>query len=303
MEKSILKQTISRKTVNDAAPQLPLVSIGLPVFNEANFIEESVNSLLRQDYQNIEIIISDNFSNDGTDLIINNLCNNDTRVTFNRFNSNRGANANFKYVYEKSKGTYFMWASGHDIWSPNLISECVKKLQLNPQAVLAFATPHAIDSNNITTNFNTGWTDTRGLGYISRFNAILWGSMNPILGVIRREALPSSLEKYYAGVGADLVLLLELVLKGDFIHTNNTKFYRRQPRETETYSQKLNRYKRSEVGIINSRFMKVFPLLRLPYEIINVVFKADIFWYTRISILLILLPSFPIRYISGRCSK
>ena len=45
---------------------LPLVSIGMPVCNEGRFIKESLDALVHQDYTNIELIISDNASNDDT---------------------------------------------------------------------------------------------------------------------------------------------------------------------------------------------------------------------------------------------
>ena len=50
---------------------LPLVSIGLPCYNEEKFLEQTLNSLLELDYENIEIIISDNASTDSTPTVCN----------------------------------------------------------------------------------------------------------------------------------------------------------------------------------------------------------------------------------------
>ena len=280
---------------------LPLVSIGLPVYNESEFIEQSLLALLNQDYPNLEIIISDNGSNDGTNEIIEKLCSNDARVLFHCFDENQGVHANFNHVLKRATGKYFMWASGHDYWSSNLVSECVRLLEIYPEATIAFGTTEWIDVQGNRLEQQTGWTDTRGLDPAGKFISILWGSMNPILGVIRKDALPD-MDTFYKGVGADLSLLLTLILKGDFIHAQIAKFTRRQPRAKEAYSQKLARYRRHDFRISNSVISRMFPLLQLPYEIVKVVIKAELKWSTKLAILIILIPVFPVRYIVGRKS-
>jgi len=280
-------------------PEEPKVSIGLLVYNEASYIELSIRSLLAIEYENLEIIISDNGSNDGTTEIINNLIQDDNRVHFHRFDSNLGVYKNFLYVAGHATGKYFMMASGHDLWSINLITECSGLLETNPEAMIAFATPNVIDENGHMMINTMGWTDTSGLDIVGRFVSVLWGNMNPVLGLIRREAMPN-LDTYYNSVGADLVFLLEMTLKGNFVHAYRADFYRRQPRDTEKYSQKLDRYKSEEVGMVNSFFLRLFPLFRLPYEILKVVIKSKTKLSIKLALILILIPTFPIRYIMGR---
>jgi len=88
------------------------MSIGIPVCNEDRFLEETLRSLLSQDYGNMEIIISDNASTDRTEEICREFSARDMRISYYRFKDNQGAIANFRRVLEVARGKYFMWAAG-----------------------------------------------------------------------------------------------------------------------------------------------------------------------------------------------
>ncbi len=281
---------------------LPLVSIGMPVYNEAEFIEKSLRSILAQDYPSLEIIISDNGSMDATAEICQRIAGEDPRVIFHRYAVNQGVNANFHYVFHKARGAFFMWASGHDLWERDVISKCVESLQANPAAVLAFATPEWIDREGNSLGVRTGWTDTRGLGVCGRFMTVLWGSMNPLLGLIRVSCMPD-LERSYTRAGADLVMLLEMVLKGDFIHVPGTKWWRRDFRGNEKYAEKLKRFGGSGFKISNSVLSRLFPLFGLPFAVFGVVFKARIGILSKFAIAFMLLTALPVRYVTGKYAR
>src|SRR5215813_5507947 len=85
----------------------PLVSIGLPVYNEERFLRETIESLLAQDFQDFELIISDNASSDGTEKICREFVVLDRRVRYERSEANRGAFVNFDRVFELASGKYF----------------------------------------------------------------------------------------------------------------------------------------------------------------------------------------------------
>lgn len=112
---------------------LPLVSIGLPVFNGEKYLKESLLSLLKQDYTNIELIISDNASSDKTFSICQKYAKKNKRILYFRQKYNIGAHNNFHYVLTKAKGKYFMWASHDDLWDKNYIKKLVKTLEIHPE--------------------------------------------------------------------------------------------------------------------------------------------------------------------------
>ncbi|WP_369688326.1 glycosyltransferase family 2 protein [Desulfatitalea tepidiphila] len=86
------------------------MTIGLPVYNGAEFLHQASEALLAQDYRNFELIISDNASIDGTELICNELSARDSRISFCRNKTNFVPSANFRRVYDLARGQYFMWA-------------------------------------------------------------------------------------------------------------------------------------------------------------------------------------------------
>ena len=69
----------------------PLVSIGVPVYNGEKGLALALDSLLCQNYKNLEIIISDNCSTDNTSDICKQYASKDSRITYYRFEENKGS--------------------------------------------------------------------------------------------------------------------------------------------------------------------------------------------------------------------
>src|SRR3954452_14103167 len=91
----------------------PLVTIGMPVYNGARYLEEAVGSLLSQTEKNFVLIISDNCSTDETPEICARLLAQDPRVRYVRQEMNLGATRNFEYLLRSATSPLFMWAA-HD---------------------------------------------------------------------------------------------------------------------------------------------------------------------------------------------
>ncbi len=279
--------------------QQPLVTIGVPVYNEGRFLERALESLLNQDYENIRILISDNASTDGTGEIGSRAASAVERVTYSRADHNIGVAANFRRVQAMAAGKYFMWAAGHDEWSQNLVSESVAKLESNDSAAIAFATSYWIDENGQRCERGAGYSDTRGMDPMARFFTVFWGNMHPVLGVLRLDYLRRT-RGIQSFAGADLVLLSELVLMGDFVHVPRAWWHRREIRTQESHRERMQRYTGKEYGQANSWLDRWFPLLRLPLGLIRAVWSARISWMERLCLLFGLLPSLPVRYVAGR---
>jgi glycosyltransferase involved in cell wall biosynthesis len=113
----------------------PIVSIGMPVYNAEKFIKEAVDSLLAQTFKDFELIISDNASTDGTEVICREYAEKDPRIRYVRQLENHGAIANFNFVLGEAQGKYFMWAAHDDHWMPEFISASLHVLENDGQAV------------------------------------------------------------------------------------------------------------------------------------------------------------------------
>ena len=119
------------------SPNIPLVSIGVPVYNGQEGIEKTLYSILNQTYINTQVLISDNASTDNTGDICERICAEDERVSYVRQPVNLGPTANFNAVLDLSQGNYFMWL-GHDDWlSERYIEVCAETLDEYPDVSLA----------------------------------------------------------------------------------------------------------------------------------------------------------------------
>src|SRR5215211_4861921 len=125
----------------------PRVTIGLPVHNGEDFLEEALRSLLAQTYEDWELIVSDNASSDRTEEICRAYAREDPRIRFFRQRINLGAAPNFNFVFERSRGEYFKWASHDDVVSPTYVERCLEVLDRSPGVVLCFPRVTYIDGD------------------------------------------------------------------------------------------------------------------------------------------------------------
>lgn len=121
------------------------VSIGLPVYNGMPYLPEAVESLLAQDHADLEIVISDNASTDGTSEYCERISRLDPRVRYHRLDTNVGAAANFRRSFELSDGEYFAWAAHDDRLDPRFVSICLAALEHRPDAAMCTPAHHVID--------------------------------------------------------------------------------------------------------------------------------------------------------------
>ena len=118
---------------------IPLVSVGVPVYNGAKVLRRALDSILSQDYSRVEIIVSDNASTDETEELCKEFSAKDNRITYYRSEKNMGVVWNFNSLIQFSKGKYFMWLSCDDFCAPDYLSKCVALLEANPNPTRAEA--------------------------------------------------------------------------------------------------------------------------------------------------------------------
>jgi glycosyltransferase involved in cell wall biosynthesis len=196
-----------------------LVSIGMPIYNELKYIEQTIESVLNQEFRDFQLIISDNASTDITLSICQKYAAQDSRIRIIQNDTNIGASDNFKKVFEESNSEYFVWISGHDLWHPQFLAKCVAGLNYNPSVVLYYPKSTWIDDANRDLGSIGRSIETRGLDPISRFQIVLWGMGygSPIYGLLRS----STLKQVTLGtktIGPDNILLNELSLLGDIAY-------------------------------------------------------------------------------------
>ncbi len=278
----------------------PIISIGVPVYNEEKFIERTLQSLTSQSFQPIEIIICDNASTDKTPDIIRSYLKDHPNIKYFREEVNRGSLHNYIKAFHLSDSKYFMWAGGHDLWSENFIEEATNELESHPEAALAFATTVWIDENCVTSSRQSGWCDTRGMHPIERFLVTILGNVHPVLGIMRSDYLTTA--PFVNVAGTDLILLCDLSLKGNFLHIPNATCYRREleTRIDESYSERMNRYRNKDFKLSTSNFGKIFPLFHLPVELLRIIIQSQLKPFEKVQLLIVALPTFLVKYLIAR---
>ena len=122
-----------------------LVSIGVPVFNDFAFIEDSLNSLLNQTYSPIEIFISDDNSSDGCSDICKKYAESYEHVKYFRQKENIGISRNMTFLLRESQGEYFMWAGDDDIFHPDFVRLAVEAFSKDSDLSMVFPEYRKID--------------------------------------------------------------------------------------------------------------------------------------------------------------
>lgn len=131
------------------------VSVIVPTFNRSNLLKLSIESILKQDYPNFEIIVTDNASNDNTSEIINSL--KSDKIIYFRNSSNIGIAKNHNMALELCTGEYIHIFSDDDIMLPGCISKKVDILNLYPTVGLVHSDINIINGQGqITSNFHWG---------------------------------------------------------------------------------------------------------------------------------------------------
>lgn len=166
------------------------VSIGLPVYNGENFIDNAIQSILCQTFRDFELIISDNASTDNTEAICREYCAKDKRIKYYRNSNNLGASANYIQVFNLAKGSYFKWAAHDDICQPTFLAKCVEALDQDKSAVLAFTKVSVIDNQGKSLKEWSAEPDCYSDCIPERFKVLLSPSEDfQIWGLIRSDVL------------------------------------------------------------------------------------------------------------------
>lgn len=127
----------------------PLVSVIVPAYNAEMYIAQTLHSVLSQTYKNIEVIVVDDGSRDGTAQIVEAIMRRDNRVTL-LHQSNSGVAAARNLAIEKSRGEYIAPIDADDIWFPQKIEKQVRcMLHEGPSTGIVYAWSVHIDEGGL----------------------------------------------------------------------------------------------------------------------------------------------------------
>ena len=113
------------------------VTVIIPTYNQEAYIEQTIRSAMAQTYPNLEIIIGDDNSTDGTQQLIERIEQSDSRITYYRHKTNIGRVKNYHFLLHHSSGEWTINLDGDDYFSdPNFIANSIEAVkQLRDQSV------------------------------------------------------------------------------------------------------------------------------------------------------------------------
>lgn len=164
----------------------PLVSIVTPSYNQAEYLEATILSVLEQDYPNLEYIIIDGGSEDGSLEIIQRYAD---RLAYWVSEKDKGQTDAINKGFAQAKGEIFAWLNSDDTYQSNAISEVVDFFENHPQVGMVYGDANFIDEHGSPIGrFPAAQTDYQKLrrGYVhipqqaAFWRAELWHQVAPL---------------------------------------------------------------------------------------------------------------------------
>jgi glycosyltransferase involved in cell wall biosynthesis len=209
----------------------PLVSIGMPLYNGERYIRKALDSLMAQDYENFELIISDNAATDRTQEICLEYAAGDKRIQYYRNEMNMGAVWNFERVLQLSTGDFFMWAADDDAWEKDYVSTLLSVMNQFPKSIVSFTnymkysgTGDLLGNEDLISSevCELGFRELIGMVFSSqKINVALYG-------LFRRNDLQTLLKDGFPNCDApDRVIFAHFALSGKTVTLINKYLYKR----------------------------------------------------------------------------
>lgn len=172
-----------------------LVSVGLPVHNGVDRVRDVVESVLGQDHENLELVIGDNASTDGTEDLCRDLAAQDRRIVYHRNPVNTGLLNNFVGVMRLSGGAYFRWVGDDDWLAPNNVSRSLEAFAADERSILVTTQLEYVSSDSAVQTVEFHGDSLSSEDPVTRFTEMLrllnesHMLIDPLYGLFRRSVV------------------------------------------------------------------------------------------------------------------
>ena len=122
-----------------------LVSIIMPSYNTAQYITETIQSVIDQTYHNWELIIVDDCSTDNTDIVVGKI--KDPRIRYIKNEKNSGAAVSRNRALREANGRWVAFLDSDDLWESDFLEKQIRFIK-EKNATIVFASYKRIDKNN-----------------------------------------------------------------------------------------------------------------------------------------------------------
>lgn len=229
------------------------VSVMLPVYNSVEFIEECLDSILAQDHDNIQIVVSDDGSTDGSvDILKNFAMRFPEKIYLNMNKYNLGITKNCNKALGFCDGEYICFFAGDDVMLPTKISKQVALLEADDEASFCY---HRVDIFDSLTSKTLEVTEGRRTVF-SAFDIIERGGLPGANSVMARKSdLPAVGYNEKIPAVSDWLFFIELSLRGKVIFCDEILTrYRKHPGGCSARADYLISETLETVNLIARRF-------------------------------------------------
>jgi len=191
-------------------------------------LQRAIDSVLQQTYTPFELVISDNYSTDGSAAIIDAAVQRDSRVRKVMPPSHMKSYWHMRYVYDevlaKTPGIrYSIFIGGHDEWKPNLLSTLLQRAETEPNASIVYTDSYEIDDAGNVLKQYCGWVQAKEVTRSLIPHHILLGlTHNMCWGGLWREDKRRQIEMRDPCVGVDHLIIAEMALVGDIVYQHGS---------------------------------------------------------------------------------
>ena len=166
----------------------PLISVALMTYNQEKYVGEALLSVLNQTYNNLEIIVSDDCSRDGTwDVVVSMIDRyrreggRHSNIILNRNQANLGVAKHFEVILSKCRGEFVVCQAGDDVSLPERVQSIVDALKDNPRATIILHEAISIDENGHRVDSGVMHTSAlMPLGALMAYSCRVYKEFDPI---------------------------------------------------------------------------------------------------------------------------
>lgn len=209
---------------------MPRLTFGIPVYNGERYLPSALESVRNQDLADIEIVISDNGSTDGTEDYCRRQASEDSRIRYHRYETNRGGIWNYRNVMELCNTELFSWMAADDVKLPAFARTTIAALdEAGSDTVFACPRTQIINSDGVVyEELNDADMGLDAAAAHDRVRNLLRAqASHPMYGVIRMDALGQT-RGILSVLGDDMVLLVELLCAGKMATSAEPTFLQRR---------------------------------------------------------------------------
>jgi len=212
----------------------PLVSVCIPTYNRAGMVGDAIRSALDQTYRNIEVVVVDNASTDGTEGVVASFS--DPRLKYIRNERNLGLFGNCNRCIELARGKYIHILHSDDTIPPDFTATCVRFLEDHPEVAFTF-TPAEVHASGHVTMVSRPPSDEilpppEGFRRILTERSLIACPSVVMRKQIYEEVGPFSLEYPYS---SDLSQWMKVALRHPIAHLAGTHLIYRQGSHSESF--------------------------------------------------------------------